>query len=162
MTEKSIFADKLSLSLNISDFNSFFMWKLQPPWKSPPFSQQTPSKSWGPSKSPLFENLVGGATTPPPPPALLQKGGAHYAWRITRWLPKFVIHICLRPETTYDGNIKLTPETKYHNENKIAPKMVGNFVANMYWIIFLALPGLRPTVAYLDPYGAKLLDYGPS
>ena len=57
-------------------------------------------------------------------------GGAHYAWGITRWLPKFVIYICLRPETTYDRNMKLTPETKYHNENKIAPKMVGNFVAN--------------------------------
>ena len=54
------------------------------------------------------------------------------------------------------------PEAKYHKENKIAPNMVGSFVANMYWIIFLAFPDLRPTVSYLDPYGAKLLHYGPS
>ena len=30
MTEKNIFVYKLFLSLNISDFNIFFMWKLQP------------------------------------------------------------------------------------------------------------------------------------
>ena len=31
------------------------MWKLQPPWKkSPPLSQQLPSKSWGPAKLPPF------------------------------------------------------------------------------------------------------------
>ena len=34
MTEKNIFAYKLCLSLNISDFSLFFMWKLQPPEKS--------------------------------------------------------------------------------------------------------------------------------
>ena len=32
-TEKNIFAYKLFLSLNISDFNLFFMWKLQTPLK---------------------------------------------------------------------------------------------------------------------------------
>ena len=65
MTEKNIFAFKIFLSLNISDFNLFFMWQLQPPWKrSPPFSQQPPSKSWRPVKPPLFENLVGGSTHP--------------------------------------------------------------------------------------------------
>ena len=60
MTEKNIFAYKLFLSLNISDFNLFFMWKLQPSWKkSPPLSQQPPSKSWGPVKSPhLFVSLA--------------------------------------------------------------------------------------------------------
>ena len=31
MTEKNIFAYKLFLLLNISDFNLFFMWKLQLP-----------------------------------------------------------------------------------------------------------------------------------
>ena len=35
VTEKSIFAYKLFLSLNISDFNLFFMWKLQPPPPTP-------------------------------------------------------------------------------------------------------------------------------
>ena len=138
--------------------------KIATPLKVTPFFPANPPLKVEVLQSPHFLKIWLEALPPPtlPSPALLQKGGAHYAWRITRWLPKFVIHICLRPNTRYDGNIKLTPETKYHNENKIAPKMVGNFVANMYWIIFLALPGLRPTVAYLDPYGAKLLDYGPS
>ena len=65
MIEKKIFTYKVFLSLNILDFNLFFMWQLQPP-------------SWGPVKAPLFENLVGGSTPPPPPP--LQKDGecAHY------------------------------------------------------------------------------------
>ena len=53
-------------------------------------------------------------------------------WEITRWLPKFVLYICLRPETTYDRVMKLAPEKKYHNENTTAPKMVVNVVANMY------------------------------
>ena len=71
MTEKNIFAYKLFLSLNISDFNLFFMWKLQLPWKkSPPLSQQPPSKSWGPVKTPPFGNLVGDST-----PSPCRKGG---------------------------------------------------------------------------------------
>ena len=59
MAEKNIFAHKLFFSLNISDFNLFFTWKLQPPWKmSPPLSQQPPSESWGPVSPPiLFENF---------------------------------------------------------------------------------------------------------
>ena len=69
------------MSLNISDFSLFFLWKLQPSLKKvTPLFQQHPSKSWCPVKSPLFENLVGGS--PPPPPSLLQKEGgrsAHYA-----------------------------------------------------------------------------------
>ena len=67
MTEKNIFAYKLFLSLNISDFNLFFMWKLQPSVKKshPPLSQQPPSKSWGPVKLPFFENLVAGSIPPP-------------------------------------------------------------------------------------------------
>ena len=51
-------------------------------------------------------------------------------WEITRCLPKFVLYICLRPETT--RVMKLAPEMKYHNENTIALKMVVNVVANMY------------------------------
>ena len=78
MKEKNIFAYKHFLSLNISDFSLFFLWKLQPPLKKvTPLSQQHPSKSWCPVKSLLFENLVGGS-----PPSLLQKEGgrgAHYA-----------------------------------------------------------------------------------
>ena len=57
MTGKNIFADQLFLSLNISDFNLFFMWKLQPlPKKShPPLSQQPPLKvEFLPSPSPPF------------------------------------------------------------------------------------------------------------
>ena len=39
-TGKNIFAYKLFLLLNISDFNLFFMWKLQPPpWKKSPSSK---------------------------------------------------------------------------------------------------------------------------
>ena len=34
MTEKNIFAYKLFSSLNISDFNFLFLWKLQPPLKN--------------------------------------------------------------------------------------------------------------------------------
>ena len=64
MTEKNIFACKLFLSLNISDFNLFFVTIATLPEKShPPLSQQPPSKSWGHVKLPLFENLVGGSTT---------------------------------------------------------------------------------------------------
>ena len=52
-------------------------------------------------------------------------------WEITRSLPKFVLYICLRPETTHDRVMKLAPEKKYLNENTIFPKMVVNVVANM-------------------------------
>ena len=38
----------------------------------------------------------------------------------------------LRPKTIYDTVMKLLPEKKYHIESAIAPKMVGNVVANMY------------------------------
>ena len=46
MTEKNIFVHKLFLSLNISDFNLFFMWKLQPPLKkvTPVFPSNPPLK----------------------------------------------------------------------------------------------------------------------
>ena len=37
MTEKNIFVYKLFLSLNISDTNLFFMWKLHPSFPSTPF-----------------------------------------------------------------------------------------------------------------------------
>ena len=54
------------------------MWKLQcpPPHEKshPPSFPATPSKSWGPVKPPLFENLVGSSTSP-----LAERGGgAHY------------------------------------------------------------------------------------
>ena len=54
------------MSLNISDFSLFFMWKLQPPpWKkSPPLSRERPLK---------VEVLW--LEAQPPPPSPLQKGG---------------------------------------------------------------------------------------
>ena len=65
------------MSLNISDFNLYVTIAPPPPWKkSPPLSQQPPSKSWGPVKPPLFLNLVVGSTLPP-----CRNGGregAHY------------------------------------------------------------------------------------
>ena len=78
MTEKNIFAYKLFLSLNISDFNLFLMWKLQtPPWKtSPPLSSDPPLEVEVLS-SPSFLKIWLEAQ---PPPYTLQKrwgGGAH-------------------------------------------------------------------------------------
>ena len=68
MIQKNVCADKLFLSLNISDFNLLFMWQLQPPWKkSPPLSHQPPSpplKVEVLSSLPFFKNLVGGLTLP--------------------------------------------------------------------------------------------------
>ena len=55
MTEKNIFV-KLFLPLNISDFNLFLCENC-----NPPLQKSTPSKSWGPFKPLLFENLVGGS-----------------------------------------------------------------------------------------------------
>ena len=72
MKEKNIFAYKLFLSLNISDFNLIFMWQLQPP---------PPEKS-----HPLFPSnpaLKGKVLSSPPPhfwKSSLQNegGGAQY------------------------------------------------------------------------------------
>ena len=67
MREKNIFAYKPFLLLNISDFK-FSCENCKPPspappWKSSsPLSQQFTSKSWGPVKSQLLENLVGALT----------------------------------------------------------------------------------------------------
>ena len=57
------FVYKLSLSLNISDFSFFIMYKLQPLSEKyhPPLSQQPSSKNWDLFKSPLSGNLVGGS-----------------------------------------------------------------------------------------------------
>ena len=41
-TEKNVFAYKLFLSLNISDFNLFFIWKLKTPEKVTPSFPATP------------------------------------------------------------------------------------------------------------------------
>ena len=71
-------------TLNISDFNLLFMSKLQPPWKKSPRSfPATPSKSWGPVKSFLFENLVGGSTLPS---SAERGGGAHHTTNLTSYL----------------------------------------------------------------------------
>ena len=65
--EKNIFAYKPFLTSNTSDFDLFFMWKLQlSSWKkSSPISQQFTSKSWGPVKPPILQNLVGGSMPAP-------------------------------------------------------------------------------------------------
>ena len=68
MTEKNIFAYKLFLSLNISDFNLFFVWKLQLPLKK--------GTSLFPSNPPLKVEILsnfpfwkfGWRFNPPPPP----------------------------------------------------------------------------------------------
>ena len=49
MTEKNVFAYKLFLLLDISDFNFFFYVKIEPP--PPPLKKVTPSFSATPSKS---------------------------------------------------------------------------------------------------------------
>ena len=87
MTEKNIFAYKLFLSLNISDFSLFFFVKITTcPWKKlPPSFPATLSQSWDPVKHPLFfENLVGGST-PSLPPAKREGGGGCRLWYIFIW-----------------------------------------------------------------------------
>ena len=81
MTEKNIFAYKLVLSLNISDFN-FFMWKLDPPppEKSEPlFPSNPPLKAEALSSSPPIGKFGWGFTPPPPQH---KGGGAHYGYDI--------------------------------------------------------------------------------
>ena len=73
MTEKNIFAYKLFLALNISDFNSFFIWESQPPLKKvTPSFPATLSKSCGPVKAPFLTIWL---EAQPPPPPLWRKGG---------------------------------------------------------------------------------------
>ena len=79
MTKKNIFAFKLFLSLNIPDFNLFFMWKLQPPPEKshPLFPSNPPSKSWGPVKPlPLLKIWLEAQ----PPPPLQNRGGGCTLW----------------------------------------------------------------------------------
>ena len=74
MTEKNIFADKLFLSLNISYFNLFFMWKLHTPSeKSHPLFPSNPPLKIEVLSSPLFLKIWLETQTPPP----LQKGVVH-------------------------------------------------------------------------------------
>ena len=75
MTEKNIFAYKLFLSLIIWDFNLFFMWKLQPPWKrSPPLFPSNPPLEVEIPSSPSLLKIWLEAQLPPPPG---RKGGVH-------------------------------------------------------------------------------------
>ena len=73
MTEKNIFAYKLFLSLNISDFNLFFMWQLQPPEKSYPLFPSNPLWKLRSCQVPPFWKF--GGSTPLPAE---RGGGAHY------------------------------------------------------------------------------------
>ena len=70
MTVKIIFADQLFLSLNISDFNLLFMWKLQHPMKkvTPPLFPSNPSLKVEVLSSPPFLKIWLEAQTPPPHP----------------------------------------------------------------------------------------------
>ena len=81
MTEKNIFAYKLFLSLSISDFSLFFMWKFNPPptppkKKSPLLSQQPPLKLRSCQAPRPFLKIWLGLNPPP----TQQKGGAHYVF----------------------------------------------------------------------------------
>ena len=83
MTEKKIFAYKLFLSLNSSDFNIFVCENCNPPPENShhSLSQQPSLKVYVLSSPSHFENLVGGSTPAYPPPSLVERGGggAHYA-----------------------------------------------------------------------------------
>ena len=93
ITKENIFAYKLFLSLNISDFNLFFMWKLQPPWKkSPPLSQQPPLKVEVLSSPPLFKIWL---EAQPLPPHLAERGctlcNFDWDWQNETWVMNKVI-----------------------------------------------------------------------
>ena len=133
MTVKIIFADQLFLSLNISDFNLLFMWKLQlppaPKKSHHTLSQQPPSKSWGPVKPPLlFENLVGGST-----PSAERGWGAHHdslvSWDITP--PHFFL-----AETLYTFSKSSLSKYKF---GEISPEQskVSNFA--LWWVPFVKI-----------------------
>ena len=100
MTEKNTFAYKLFLSLNISDFNLIFMWKLHPlpspTEKSHPSFSATPFKSWGPVKPPFSK--IWFEVQPPPPPQ--QKGGSAYYRGSPSFLPtrenRLMFFICCK------------------------------------------------------------------
>ena len=81
MTEKNIFAHKHFLSLNISDFNLFFMWKLQTlPQKkvTPLFPSNLPLKAQVLSSPPFWKFGWSFKLAPPPPSRKGGEGGAHY------------------------------------------------------------------------------------
>ena len=73
MTEKNIFAYKLFLSLNISNFNFFFFFGGGVKIATTPLKKVTPLFPSNPpikvevlsSPHPYFENLVGGSIPPP-------------------------------------------------------------------------------------------------
>ena len=97
MTEKNIFADKLFLSLIISDFRFYFYVKIALPLKKviPLFPSNRPLNVDLSSSSPLFENLVGGSTPPPPPSRKGGCEGAHCALPILEMLIEHlgIIHL---------------------------------------------------------------------
>ena len=125
--EKNIFAYKLFLSLNISDFILFLFFFLKignlPAEKSHlPLSQQPPSKSWGPVKPPLFENLVRGS--PPLSPQQKGKGGCTvctyhietslFSFGANQWTGFFMIETSVMKELNQRG----AGATKGFNRNK--------------------------------------------
>ena len=76
MTDKNTFANKIFLSLNISDFHLFFMWQLHPlpPKKvTPSFPATSLQKLRSCQATPLLKIVVGGSN-----PSCRKSGGAHY------------------------------------------------------------------------------------
>ena len=72
ITKKNVFAHKLFLSLNISDFNLLCHNCIPSPWKKSSSSfPATPSKSWDPVKPPFFYIWLEAQ----PPPSPCRKGG---------------------------------------------------------------------------------------
>ena len=75
MAEKNIFAYKLFLSLNISDFNLLLMWKLQPP------SSQKSHPLLTSSQAPPLYGGGGGVHTMPSK----EMGNKHKATMLKKW-----------------------------------------------------------------------------
>ena len=105
MTEKNIFAHKLFLSLNTSDFNLFLCENCNTPEKSHPpplFPRKPPLKVKVLSSPPLLENLVGGSTP-------LQKGGRCPLWFSVSIMGMFVYKEVTSNDTIissfFNGNI---------------------------------------------------------
>ena len=74
--EKSRWQLYLSVHFGINAHNDNSPWK-----RSPPLSQQYPSKNWDPVKPPLFENLVGDSNHQLPTTTQQKEGvDAHYVY----------------------------------------------------------------------------------
>ena len=134
MTQKNIFAYKLFLSLNISDFNLFFMWKLQSPLKK--VTLLFPSNSSLKVEilsSPLFLKIWLEAQ-PPPPPSPSERGEG-----CTLWLFGIMRHnsfTLFLAETLYTFSKSSLSKYKF---GEIPPEQskVWNFA--LWWVPFVKI-----------------------